>query len=133
MERWWKYRIVFSLKHPELVNKLITIGANIHPEGVKDDLIKIFQDQLSEQKGNQRLLRLMLNHPNLTTSELEKIKNPVLILAGSEDVIKEEHTKLIHESINHSELEIILNASHYIPFEQPKTLNKLVTKFLVKQ
>lgn len=60
--------LMFSLKHPELVNKLITIGANIHPEGVKDDLIKIFQDQLSEQKGNQRLLRLMLNHPNLTTS-----------------------------------------------------------------
>lgn len=35
--------LMFSLKHPELVNKLITIGANIHPEGVKDDLIKIFQ------------------------------------------------------------------------------------------
>lgn len=124
--------LIFNSKHPELVSKLITIGANLHPNGVKEDLIKVFQNQISEQKGNQRLIKLMLNHPNITTNELRKLQNPVLILAGSEDVIKEEHTELIHKSIRSSELEIISNATHYIPFEQPDKLSKIITTFLLK-
>ena len=124
--------LIFNSKHPEFVSKLITIGANLNPKGVKEDLIKVFQNQISEQKGNQRLIKLMLNHPNITTNELRKIQNPVLIVAGSDDVIKEEHTELIHQSIGGSELEIILNASHYIPFEQPDKLSKIITMFLQK-
>ena len=124
--------LIFNSKHPEFVSKLVTIGANLNPNGVKEDLIKVFQNQISEQKGNQRLIKLMLNHPNITTNELRKIQNPVLIVAGSDDVIKEEHTELIHKSITDSELEIILNASHYIPFEQPDKLSKIITMFLQK-
>ena len=124
--------LIFNSKHPEFVSKLVTIGANLNPKGVKEDLIKVFQNQISEQKGNQRLIKLMLNHPNITTNELRKIQNPVLIVAGSDDVIKEEHTELIHKSITGSELEIMSNATHYIPFEQPDKLSKIITMFLQK-
>ncbi|MGV7106095.1 alpha/beta fold hydrolase [Flavobacterium sp. U410] len=122
--------LVFNSKHPEKVNKLITIGANLNPDGIQENLINTFKSQISEQQGNQRLIRLMLNHPHITPDELEKIKNPVLVFAGSNDVIKEEHTKLIHRLIKGSELKIILNASHYIPFEQPDELNKISIDFL---
>lgn len=124
--------LIFNSKHPELVRKIITIGANLNPKGVKEDLIKVFQSQISEQKGNQRLIKLMLNHPNITPDELRRIQNPVLILAGSEDVIKEGHTEFIHKSISGSELEIISNATHYIPFEQPDKLSRIITTFLQK-
>ena len=72
----------------------------------------------------------MLNHPDITSNQLSVITNPVLVVAGSDDVIKDEHTRLIHKLIRNSELAIIPNATHYIPFEQPDKLNELMLNFL---
>ncbi len=125
--------LIFNAEHPELVAKLITIGANLNPLGVKEEIINTFKQQLSANAGkDQRLVKLMLDHPNMTTEQLAKIKNPTLIIAGASDVIKEEHTKSIHNFIKNSELQIIPNATHYVPFEQPEKLNELVLKFLKK-
>lgn len=124
--------LIFNAQHPEKVNKLITIGANLNPQGVNEDMINTLKNQLAEQQGNPRLIKLMLNHPNITPDQLEKIQNSVLILAGSDDVIKEEHTKLVHKYIKDSKLEIISNATHYIPFEQPDKLNRIIIDFLNK-
>ncbi len=125
--------LIFNAEHPELVAKLITIGANLNPLGVKEEIINTFKQQLSANAGkDQRLVKLMLDHPNMTAEQLAKIKNPTLIIAGANDVIKEEHTKSIHNFIKNSELQIIPNATHYVPFEQPEKLNELVLKFLKK-
>jgi pimeloyl-ACP methyl ester carboxylesterase len=125
--------LIFNAEHPELVAKLITIGANLNPLGVKEEVIQMFKQQRSANEGkDQRLVKLMLNHPNITAEQLAKIKNPTLIIAGANDVIKEEHTRSIHNFIKNSELQIIPNATHYVPFEQPEKLNELVLKFLKK-
>ncbi|KQB98821.1 alpha/beta fold hydrolase [Pedobacter sp. Hv1] len=126
--------LIFNAEHPELVNKLITIGANLNPNGVEEDLINTFKQQLSANTTgtNQRLIRLMLNQPNITTEQLNHINNPVLVMAGNNDVIKEAHTKSIQAAIRNATLQIIPNASHYVPFEQPEKLNELVLKFLGK-
>lgn len=122
--------LVFTLGHPEMVDKLVTIGANLNPGGVEDYLIERFGIQLEEGKGNRRLLQLMLNHPDISPKQLTKITNQVLVVAGSEDVIKESHTRLIHQAIPGSKLEIIPNAGHYVPFDQPKQLNQVMIEFL---
>lgn len=125
--------LIFNSQHPELVSKLVTIGANLNPSGVSEDFINDLKKQISENEaGNQRLIKLMLNHPDITSKQLIHITNPVLIIAGSDDVIKEEHTKEIQKLILNSELEIIPNATHYIPFEKPKKLNELIFEFLKK-
>lgn len=122
--------LIFNSQYPELVNKLITIGANLNPSGVDENLLNDFKTQMSEQKGNLRLIKLMLNHPNISAAQLSQIKNPVLIIAGSNDVIKEEHTIHIHQLIDESKLEIIPNSTHYVPFEQPEKLNAAILNFL---
>ncbi|GGG63648.1 alpha/beta fold hydrolase [Epilithonimonas arachidiradicis] len=124
--------LTFNLEHPELVNKLVTIGANLDPCGVDENLIKTFQQQLAENTGNPRLIKLMLNHPNINYKELMNIHNPVLVIAGSNDVIKPEHTNLINSFIKNSELAIIPNSTHYVPFEQPEKLNDIILNFLKK-
>jgi pimeloyl-ACP methyl ester carboxylesterase len=124
---------IFNSEHPELVGKLITIGANLNPSGVSENILNDLKKQISENEaGNQRLIKLMLNQPDITSKQLSHINNSVLIIAGSDDVIKEEHTKEIHKLIQDSELEIIQNATHYAPFEQPKKLNELLLEFLRK-
>lgn len=126
--------LIFTKTYPNRVKKLVTIGANLFPEGVEDSLLTDFKNQYSnpENTGDKRLLKLMLTQPQLTALDLKSIASPVLIIAGEKDVIKEDHSKLIKNSIEDSELLIIPNAGHYVPFEQPKILNEHILKFLRK-
>ncbi|OPC53660.1 alpha/beta fold hydrolase [Elizabethkingia miricola] len=124
--------LIFNYEHPEMVNRVVAIGANMNPVGVKEKLIESLKKQIAgnDPKTNQRLIQLMLDHPDIKSNQLSLIINPVLIVAGSDDVIKDEHTRLIHKLIRNSELAIIPNATHYIPFEQPEKLNELMLDFL---
>lgn len=124
--------LIFNYEHPEMVNRIVAIGANMNPAGAKENLIASLKKQVAgnDPKTNQRLIQLMLNHPDITANQLSLITNPVLVVAGSEDVIKDEHTRLIHKLIRNSELAIIPNATHYVPFEQPEKLNEIMLNFL---
>lgn len=123
--------LLFTINHPDLVNKLVVIGANTNPEGIEPKTLDTFKKQLEiKDAPNQRLIKLMVQHPHISTEQLKGIKNPVLIIAGSNDVIREEHTKMINSSIPNAQLLIVPDASHYVPFEKPDAINTSVIKFL---
>lgn len=126
--------LIFNTQHPELVNKIITIGAVLNPNGVSEELIENLKSIVnrSSENTNLRLIKLMLNEPNITKTELNKIQNPVLVIAGEKDEVKESHTKEIQQNISKAELLVIPNSTHYVPFEQPKILNEAILKFLKK-
>lgn len=124
--------LALSIAHPELVNKLITVGANLDPSGIKDEQLASFRNQVEKNASQTdlRLIELMLAQPNFTAEELARITSPVLVIAGSDDVIKEGHTKMIAKLIKGARLAFIPNSTHYVPFEQPTQLNQLVIDFL---
>lgn len=122
--------LIFTHQHPQLVNKLVTIGANLNPKGVKEDLLAMFRKQISNNDKDTRLIKLMLEEPNISPEQLNHITQKVLIVAGSEDVILEEHTRSIAAMIKNSQLRILPNTTHYLPFEQPEELNRMVLEFL---
>lgn len=126
--------LIFNSKNPDLVNKLVTIGANTNPQGVKEELFQSIKKgyENSKDEKEKRRLNLMINYPNITIKDLKKIKNPVLIVAGDDDDIKQEHTVQIAEMIDNAKLEIIENSTHNVPFEQPEILNKKIMDFLKK-
>ncbi|WP_406827112.1 alpha/beta fold hydrolase [Pedobacter sp. KACC 23697] len=123
----------FNLAHPDMVSKIVTIGANLDPSGVSDSLMASFKNQLLAKSPaqNSRLIKLMIAQPNMPPMQLRQIENPVLVIAGSNDVIKAEHTRLIAANIGKSQLAIIPDATHYVPFEKPGYLNKLILNFLI--
>ena len=124
--------LTFNLAHPEMVNKIVTIGANLDPSGIEESLLTSFKKQLAADSlpRNHRLISLMLEHPHIKPQQLQSIENPVLVIAGDDDVIKPEHTQLIAAKIKTAQLQIIPNATHYVPFEQPDQLNKIILQFL---
>lgn len=124
--------LIFNTQHPELINKIVTIGAVLNPGGVDPELIANFKKQIedSSESSNLRLIKLMLNEPNISKIDLKNIENPVLVIAGENDVVKEDHTKEIQRGILNAELLIIPNSTHYVPFEQPKKMNDAILKFL---
>ena len=61
--------------------------------------------------------------------ELKKIKSKTLVIAGTRDMIRESHTKLIANSISDSEL-IFIKGNHFIANKKYNKFNSVVERFL---
>ncbi|WP_238536312.1 alpha/beta fold hydrolase [Chryseobacterium populi] len=130
--------ILMALKYPDLVDKIACSGANIFPEGQKDEELKDMKETLArlikENKDHKNdvyidLYNLDLKYPNLKYEDLKAILCPSLIMAGDKDVIKTEHTVKIAESIPKGQLAIIPNSTHSVVVEKPELFNSLVIDF----
>jgi len=129
----------FAMKYGERVEALIVNGANLEPEGVKRivqipieleyHLAGIFAWKSSKAKKNREILGLMVKAPFIKPEDLRSIAVPTLIIAGSRDMIKEKHTKLIASSISGAEL-VIIPGTHFIANKNPHEFNLAVDNFL---
>lgn len=131
--------MVFAMKYPERVDKLILDGANLDAGGVKRSIqipieigwriAKLFARKSEDAKRNAEMLGLMVNDPNVRAEELSAIQAKTLVIAGTKDMIKEEHTRLIARSIKDSQL-VILKGDHFIANKCPEAFNRAVLDFL---
>ena len=131
--------MVFAMAHPERVEKLILDGANLDAAGVKRSIqipieigyriAKIFAGKSPEAKKNAELLGLMVNDPNVKPEELARIQCPTLVIAGSKDMIKEGHTRLIARSIPGAQM-VIIPGNHFVANKNPDAFNEAVLRFL---
>lgn len=131
--------MVFAMKYPERVDKLILDGANLDAGGVKRSIqipieigwrmAKLFARKSEDAKRNAEMLGLMVNDPNVRAEELSAIQAKTLVIAGTKDMIKEEHTRLIARNIKDSRL-VILEGDHFIANKCPAAFNRAVLDFL---
>lgn len=129
----------FALKYPERVEKLILNGANLFPRGVKPiyqwpieigyRIAKLFAKKSEKAKQNAEMLGLMVNEPNIDPAELSKLTMPVLVVAGTKDMIKEKHTRLIYKSLPNAQI-TILEGDHFVANKSFEAFNKAVGEFL---
>lgn len=134
--------LTFALKYPERVEKLILNGANLFPSGVKPlyqwpieigyRIAKTFEKKDEKAKKNTEMLGLMVNEPHIEPSELSRLTMPVLVIAGTKDMIKESHTKLIYNNLPNAKLEII-KGDHFVANKNPEAFNAAVSCFLQGQ
>ena len=133
--------LVFAIRHPERVNRLILNGANLNAGGVKRTvqipielgcrIARLFAGRSDGARRHAELLGLMVNDPNVPAGELSKITAKTLVIAGTKDMIKEEHTRLIAKSIPGAEL-VFLQGYHFIASKKPEEFNRNVLEFLEK-
>ena len=132
--------LTFALRHPERVNRLILNGANLDPKGVKP-LVQLpivlgyhFASLSKKPKAKARaeLLGLMVNEPHIDPAELKKLTMPVLVIAGTKDMIEERHTRLIAASLPNARLALILG-DHFIASKAPAAFNRAVRQFLEEE
>ena len=131
--------IIFALRYPERVDRLILNGANLWSRGVKPSVqipiilgyyaASFFGHFSGKARANAELLRLMVKDPNIEQEELRNIQSPTLVIAGERDMIREEHTRLIAAEIPGAKLRII-PGDHFIAAGNPETFNREVDRFL---
>ena len=129
----------FVLKYPEKVDRLILNGANINPGGVKRSvqipieigyrIAKRSSAKSEKAKRNAEMLGLMVNEPNISPEELSAITAKTLVIAGTNDMIKTSHTRLIAENIPKSSL-VFIKGDHFIAAKRPEEFNRAVLDFL---
>lgn len=131
--------LCFALQYPELVEKLVIDGANLFPAGVKPSVQRgiemgyrlacRFARRSEKARLHAELLGLMVNEPNIRPQELQSIAAPTLVMAGTNDMILETHTRLIADSLPNSKL-LFIPGDHFIAAKNPAKFNQAVLHFL---
>lgn len=131
--------LVFALRYPERVNRLILNGANLSGGGVKARyqlpivlgyrIASLFAGRSEKARRNAEMLGLMVNDPAIDPEALCAVKSKTLVIAGTRDMIRERHTRLIAEKIPGAQL-ALLPGSHFVAAENPEAFNRAVAEFL---
>lgn len=131
--------LVFALRYPERVNRLVLNGANLDASGVKARYqipielgyraARLFAERSEKARRNAEMLGLMVNDPAIDPEALRAVKSKTLVIAGTRDMIRERHTRLIAEKIPGAQL-VLLPGSHFIAAETPEAFNQTVVAFL---
>lgn len=131
--------LVFALRYPERVNRLVLNGANLDARGVKARYqipielgyraARLFAGRSEKARHNAEMLGLMVNDPAIDPEALCAVRSKTLVIAGTRDMIRERHTRLIAEKIPGAQL-ALLPGSHFIAAENPEAFNRTVAAFL---
>ncbi len=138
--------LLVALSRPELVHKLVVIGANYHHDGVlplemdpespmAQELGRAYIERSPDGAGHLeavlgKTFRMFGSEPTLTTADIARITHPVLLVVGDDDLVALPHTVSLFEALPQGQLAVVPGASHALPLEQPDILTGLITRFL---
>ena len=118
---------LLTASRTERISTLIVSGANLTPSGAKLWVrLQLWASNLCEPDPKKEL---MLTEPWITDDVLARIKACTLVLAGSRDVIREEETLHIAETIPGAELQILEGEDHGSYIVHSEKIAKLIIEY----
>lgn len=131
--------LLFALRHPERVKRLILNAANLYPEGLEPWLLESFiaerrqllHADIPDAAYRIALLDLMINEPHIDPAALHALTMPALVIVGDQDIIQEEHTRLIADHLPSARLAVV-PGGHDCANQNPADFNEAVWQFLAE-
>ncbi len=130
--------------HPEKVERLAVMGANLSPspDAVQDWAVQWVKDVSAEidakiasgdtsreTRAMQQQFYLLRELPDMSIAELASIQAPVLVMAGDRDIIRDEHTVMMYQTLPNAHLAIFPGQTHFAPATDPALFNTTVERF----
>jgi pimeloyl-ACP methyl ester carboxylesterase len=134
--------LLLGIRHPEKVKRIVAMAANLNPseQAIYPEMIGLVKSmidaipadarQTTHGRRELKVTGMMLEEPHIEVKALAAITAPTLVVAGDHDLIRDEHTIAIYQQIPNSQLAILPNATHMVPFDDPGTFNAVVERFL---
>lgn len=146
--------LLVAISRPDLVRKLVVIGANFDTSGLtpeamewfatisadSDDLAMLRESYLAASPDGPghwpvmvaKFKEMVITQPAITVEQLARITAATLIVVGDGDIVTLDHTSTLFRAIPNSELAVLPGASHLLTMEKPDLVNRLVLDFLEK-
>lgn len=133
--------LLLGIRHPAKVKKIAAMAANLNPseEALYPEVLAMIKSlidavpasarETAQGKRELKVTEMMFDEPHIDVKALEAITAPTLVLASDHDVIRDEHTLEIYHHIPNSQLCIFPDATHMIPYDDPKRFNAIVERF----
>ena len=146
----------FASLFPDRTRAVIAISGNVAPDGLilpvrafcigKYFCLKAAAEFFQHGHGNnfvrkhifphlfhhQQLASLLCNSPMISHKQLEKLQAPVLLIAGTRDLVKVSHSRLMARLIPHAQLVLVKGATHTAMFGRKAFYLKIISDFLNK-
>ena len=120
--------LLLEITHPGTLRALAVSGTNLSPGG----LIPSFVEEYTaiNAKCPDPLITLMLNEPQIDPQELKKIRIPVLVTGGENDLILCSETEKITAALPDAEMVIVKGADHGSYIIDSEIMGNLLIDFL---
>ena len=102
--------LLLALRHGEDFGKMALLGVNLKPGDFTEESLQFIQETYEETKDP--LFRLMLEEPDIELASLRAVQNPILLVAGEQDIFKPELYPCLAETLPHAELRIMEGHGH---------------------
>ena len=139
--------LIAALQRPDLVKRLVLIGANYHFDGLLpmpplEENSPVFQAWVERYAATspdgssrahlvfRKTEAMQATGPTLTTDDLARVAVPTLVMAGDDDVATLAHTASLYESIPGAQLCIVPGTSHSLLKERTKECARTIRRFL---
>ena len=132
--------MTLAVRHPELVRSLVLNSGNIAVNGMRwslrwklrlaDGFLRVKYRELGLLTHEHELIRLMLDQPGITAADLGRITVPTLVLAGSRDLIRPAHTRMIARLIRGAQRRVIRGGTPFVMRDKPEIATMMVEAFL---
>jgi pimeloyl-ACP methyl ester carboxylesterase len=141
--------LLIAKRRPELVRKMVLIGANFHHAGVVTaemdpespaaaQMVAEYAERSPDGADHfpvvmEKAFTLFATEPTMSADDLQDVKAPTLVLVGDDDMIDLRHTVELYEALPDAQLAVVPGASHGVPFEKPAETARLVHEFLAAE
>ncbi len=139
--------LLLAIRHPDLIAGVFSFGANSNPSGTHDLSKSAVFNAYIARTGEEYALRsstpggftlffdemnaMWTSQPNITASDLQKIRIPVWVVDGDhEEAIKREDTLFIADNIPGAGLLIQPEVSHFSLLQNPPQFTEDILRFL---
>lgn len=125
--------LLTEVLHPGTFRAIAVSGANITSEGIvgfEEMRRALTTDTLGNAIVPAPLHKMMLTEPHITPAELGTIACPTLVVAGEQDLILDEQTRLIARSIPHGSLLILRGEDHGSHIWQNPKMGRVLLDYL---
>jgi pimeloyl-ACP methyl ester carboxylesterase len=135
--------IMTAIARPELIRSVVSIGGNTTASQIRMKFGKpevsaesqAEHDRISPDHPSELIkkvataFKVWKSEPSIAITKLAKIKCPVLVLAGDDDVISAKESEKIYQAITNARLAIVPGASHVVIKEKTELVQALLKDF----
>lgn len=121
--------LMLALKDPKAVGKMLLPGVNLSPRDFTEECYRMTAEEY--QKTKDPLIKLMLEQPEIPLADTGSLENPVLVIAGEDDIFKPESFARLVQTLPNACLKIMTGHNHSSYIVNSAILYPEITGFLL--